>query len=431
MNIISISETKDSLKCNGKNFFYLADTVWAAFTNISIEEWKEYLDYREKQGFNALQINILPQWDRSRINEDDNNISAFHKDLEGNIDFYSMNEDYFNKAKIMMKMAVDKGFVPALVLLWGDYIDTEWARSLKPCRVFPLEALENYIKYVMKAFSEFDPIYLVSGDVQFEFESIHPYYIKSLDIIKSINPQAITTLHIFGEESDLPEQIINSKNLDLYMYQSGHSTPSKCKKLTYELAMDFYNKSIKRPIINGEPCYEGMCHWDHVDRFKACDVRKAIWQSILSGAKAGITYGAHGVWSWHRRGNFFPGTKVFGIPFDWRTALKFKGAWDAAFAKYIFENYSLFDIEPADIIITENKNEEIRASLSKDDRTVVIYCAHNTEIKTTLNLFEYELILISLEEKLFIKPSIKMNNEQFIIEMNDYNTDFLIIGKKK
>ena len=52
---------------NGKPFFWLADTCWSAFTNISDDDWQEYLDLRARQGFNVLQINALPQWDLSLI----------------------------------------------------------------------------------------------------------------------------------------------------------------------------------------------------------------------------------------------------------------------------------------------------------------------------------------------------------------------------
>lgn len=41
-------------------FFYLADTVWMAFANLTVDEWERYLAHRRLQGFNALQISILP-----------------------------------------------------------------------------------------------------------------------------------------------------------------------------------------------------------------------------------------------------------------------------------------------------------------------------------------------------------------------------------
>ena len=31
-------------------------------------------------------------------------------------------------------------------------------------------------------------------------------------------------------------------------------------------------------------------------------MRRAAWQSVLSGADAGITYGANGIWNWYKKG---------------------------------------------------------------------------------------------------------------------------------
>lgn len=424
MKKLTVSETRDYLKLDGKKFFYLADTVWSAFTNASLDEWEEYLEYRRKQGFNALQINILPQWDRSRPNAAEAGIPAFNTDREGNIDFYNMNEAYFTKAIQMTKMASDRGFIPALVLLWGDYVENPWALSLKPCRVFPMDAIQPYIEYVIKAFSQFSPIYLVSGDNDFKYESTHPYYLKALEIVKSISPHAITTLHI--NTLDLPEAFVQSKHLDLYMYQSGHIAACDCVKPVYKMASDFYCKSIKRPVINGELCYEGMgCAFRH-ERFSAFDVRKQVWQSLLSGAKAGFTYGAHGLWSWHKKGNFFPSIQCFNTPYDWKTALRFPGANDAAFAKWLFETYALFDIEPLEI--AEDGTEEVRLSASADGRVIVFYIPYNTEVKTSEVLDGYEWTLIALNERVFAKPTIEYEENKSVIKMHDFNSDVLVIG---
>ena len=66
--MLKISKNKQTLLKDGKTFFYLADTCWSAFTNISDEEWDYYLYKRKVQGFNTIQINILPQWDASLTN---------------------------------------------------------------------------------------------------------------------------------------------------------------------------------------------------------------------------------------------------------------------------------------------------------------------------------------------------------------------------
>ena len=46
MNTLQISSTNDNFIRNGRPFFYLADTVWSALTNASLEEWEYYLNYR-------------------------------------------------------------------------------------------------------------------------------------------------------------------------------------------------------------------------------------------------------------------------------------------------------------------------------------------------------------------------------------------------
>lgn len=45
---------------DGKPFFYLADTCWLAFSNCSESDFDAYLSYREAQGFNVVQISVLP-----------------------------------------------------------------------------------------------------------------------------------------------------------------------------------------------------------------------------------------------------------------------------------------------------------------------------------------------------------------------------------
>ena len=53
--MLKISKNKQTLLKDGKTFFYLADTCWSAFTNISDEEWDYYLYKRKVQGFNTIQ----------------------------------------------------------------------------------------------------------------------------------------------------------------------------------------------------------------------------------------------------------------------------------------------------------------------------------------------------------------------------------------
>ena len=66
----------------------------------------------------------------------------------------------------------------------------------------------------------------------------------------------------------------------------------------------------------------------------------------MSGANAGITYGAHGIRDWHLDQATFPSETFSSHPFRWQTSLRFPGAWSARFSKGAWENYELYRSEP-------------------------------------------------------------------------------------
>ena len=75
---LQISKNKRHLEKEGSPFFYLADTCWSAFTNIDEPSWEYYLQYRRRQGYNTLQINILQQWDASETVLDNHPFALDH-----------------------------------------------------------------------------------------------------------------------------------------------------------------------------------------------------------------------------------------------------------------------------------------------------------------------------------------------------------------
>lgn len=426
MTNLKVSDTKDYLTLGGKNFFYLADTVWSSFTNASPEEWEEYLDYRKLQGFNALQINILPQWDRSGAKMPLKE-APFKVNEDGSYDFGSFNEAYFSKAQRMLEMAVTRGFVPALVLLWCNYVRDTWASDMLPEHIMPVNAVETYVRYVAEKFGRFDPIYLISGDTDFRSIDSAEYYKIALETIKKVCPDSLTTMHIAAKLTDLPEQFEKSPYLDFYMYQSGHYGQEQ--QLPYTMAEEFSKKAVRRPVINGEPCYEGHGYGNSYGRFNAFNVRKAAWQSLLSGASAGITYGAHGIWSWHSDGKDFGSIAFSGKPYSWRDALRFRGAWDVAHAKYIFEMYSLSGIKPQDIIL--NPTKEIRCAVTPDGDRLAIYAPYSDDIKVDMDLGKFDLTVIDMDKKLLAKPEVMLESGRSVIKMGIFNSDILIVGTRK
>lgn len=426
MITLKVSENQRELETKeGKKFFYLADTVWSAFTNAALEEWENYLDYRKMQGFNVLQINLLQQWDASEVNI---NIKPFEYYNDGSFNFHKRNDAYFERAEKMVEMAVNKGFVPALVLLWCDYVPDTWGSKINDKNVMPLELVKEYVKFIDRLFSKYAPVYLVSGDTDFPTEKAIEHYKVALNTIKECSPDCITSLHVRGSFTELPPELLYSGNLDIYMFQSGHNI--EAQHMSYRLAEEFDNKPIQRPCLNSEPCYEQMGYAGNIfGRFNRFEVRKAAWQSLLSGANAGVTYGAHGIWSWHKKGKGFGLVgESFEHPFDWRDALKFEGAWDYSFMKKIFELYNLEDVQPLDIVL--NNTEEIRAAKVGNLTKFIIYVPVNAVIELNQRLEGYKITIIDLEQRHFGSAEASLETNKTIIDMHRFESDVLIIGEK-
>ena len=421
MSTISISENRNHLTREGIPFFYLADTVWQAFANVPLEDWPHYLDYRRRQGFNALQISILPITHDNSVSED--NIDPFEKSPHGEWDFRAFNESYFRKAESMLRAAVERDFIPVLGLLWCCYVPgTRCAGGSPVPSAMPFEAVGNYVKYAGDRFKEYDPMFFVSGDTSWDSPNEERYYMKALETIREICPNSLATMHT-TPSGVIPPRFAES--VDFYMYQSGHH--HEHQDGAFLLAKRYAVMPVKRPIVNGEPCYEGHGRGGTQTRFTARDIRRALWQSLLSGASMGFTYGAHGIWSGHRRGMRFLAASRSFEPFEWNEAMKLSGAWDAGFAKGLWESLRLFDLEAADLVV--GGNPATPASANHDRSRIVAYLPEAFDLTLRGNLATYRCRFIDLETRRFIMPVVD-SGDSSLIRMPSVNSDSLFIAER-
>ena len=364
------------LERDGMPFFWLADTIWTAFTNPTDDEWIEYLDRRAAQGFNVLQINALPQWDRSGAPFE--RYPYVTKDGGTTFDFTQPVPAFWEHARWQLAEAVRRGFTPALVVMWSNYVPNTWASNLKPDNIIPDELVESVVRKVVESFNVFDPIWIISGDTDFDSPEPLERYTKVTDLVEKFSPGSLKCYHIKGRYDGLPESL--AKRADLYLYQSGHNITAQDGART--LALSFGARPVARPIINSEPCYEqiGYSHMIY-GRFRREDCRRALWLSLTAGASAGVTYGAHGVWNWQ---NLAEGSMALGEGFlpalPHEEALQFPGADDFALARRIVERLGLHELEPAQDLLA-NHEEDVFAARTSDGATAAVYVPTNAAIE--------------------------------------------------
>lgn len=361
------------LEKDGKRFFYLADTLWSALTNVEMPDWRFYLDTRKAQGFNAVQINVMRQWDSSVPIPGREPFKLIAKeDGKYAYDYDQPNENYFANAEKMLEEMVKRDMTPVLVILWGNFVPGTWMQNFISNETMPFEKLAQYTKYVVKRFKKFHPIWFVSGDVGFvdngkqDPQLTEKYYREVLRVAKTEDPDDLFTFHINGESLALPEDFLGK--IDFFSFQSGHGYPGQ--NTAYSIPQLMREKGYKGPIIDTEPCYEGMTRMGAPEpsRYSAWDVRKAGWRAVLSGADAGLGYGSFGIWPWtdnaRPEAEKASGFKGLMTRFDWRQCLSFHGAKDFGFLKRIILETAPKGLKAVAAPVADNPG--IRAAESED-----------------------------------------------------------------
>lgn len=417
---------------DGKRLFYLADTCWGAFTSVEMADWRYYLDVRKSEGFNAIQINVLRQWDSSKPLEGREPFAITeHTDGTYEYNFSKINEDYFDNAEKMLIEMKKRNMIPSLVLLWSNFVPDNWIDRYKAAKnnLMPFNQIRPYITYVVNRLKKFNPIWFVSGDVGFtDNEKQDPkiaikYYREVLRVAKEIDPNGIYTFHINGESHDLPDEFVNQINF--YSYQSGHGYAGQ--STAYKIPACLREKqNYVGPIIDTELCYEGLTqmHAPEPKRYGAFDVRKAAWSAVLSGADAGLGYGSFGIWPWkdisrpeqELEQNF----NVQLVPYDWRTCLTFRGAQDLGFLKDILTTFAPEKLKS----ISLDENDPIRGAKGKNYVLIYLPTAGNLDF-SKFKLKVDNCKVIDLNKRTILEGRVENN----VLQMMPIVEDELVIVK--
>lgn len=239
-----------------------------AFTSVSMSDWKYYLNTRKREGFNAIQINILRQYDSTKpIPGRDPFPIRYHDDGTYEYDYSTFNEEYFDNAEKMLKEMRNLDMTPILVLLWGNLVPNTWitdpngfmARIPKP-QTIGLKRSKLYVTYVINRFKKYHLIYFVTGDAGFDKnnsqdpEIEEKYYQKVVRVAKSVDSEGIYSFHINGESKTLPESL--AKQAQFFSFQSGHGPTGE--KAAVKIPLAKRSENYNGPIIDVELCYEGQ-----------------------------------------------------------------------------------------------------------------------------------------------------------------------------
>lgn len=336
---LSVGPDGVSLRRDGTTHVPLLDTVWNAFAEPSAAEWDDYLAHRRSQGFTGLQLSLLPTLhDRS-----DNAGSRIpFRRVGSGWDAGAIEDAYLRNARRMAERAVEEGFALFVVVLWSSYLPGSPAHALPPRVALPPDVRATLPELVRGHLADLEPVLLISGDDPFTDPVAVETYRDLLHGCRAAMPELLTGLHMWPDAT-LPPDLLDDPALDLSILQSGHTGDDGAKAI--EIATRTRTEP-RRPVINAEPCYEAHQHVRGHGRFSADEVRRVAWTSLLAGASAGLGYGAHGVWQWHRAGSRFSAAEHSGQPLPWSAALGLPGADDLAFARVLWQDRGMAGAAP-------------------------------------------------------------------------------------
>lgn len=276
---------------DGRPFLYLADTGWEMLARLTLDEADTYMSRRAAQGFSVIQTVLL-----SELEGLNDTVAAGMPRLVGG-DVCRLNPDFAAHVDSVLAHARRLGLYLALLPTWGDKVDRQWGNGPE---VFDEARAAEYGRMLGRRWaSQPNIIWVIGGDRGGDGRNKAIWNAMARGI-KAEDPGHLMTFHPHGEHSS-GMWFHNEDWLDFNMIQSGHFQADY--EIYRRLLLPELARRPRKPAMDGEPRYEAIARNFRAEdgRFEAIDVRRTLYQSMLSGA-CGYTYGNNNVWQMYAPG---------------------------------------------------------------------------------------------------------------------------------
>ena len=268
----------------GRPFFYQACTGWMLLSKLTREETEEYLKNRRENGFNTIQVTLLP-WKVEEVNR------YSEPAFLDNKYFTHPNEKYFEHVDWVLKKANEYGIQLSMNVFW---LRNNWREhaTVENARIFG-----NYVANRFLHHPNF--MWYIGGDINPD-----GYLDQQKALAETIH--SIDNKHLLSSHCGRYSDGTSTSSSMLYHRESWHDfnmaycyDPSHSPRLDPYAPVQFihaYNLIPVKPVILGESFYEGPKY-----NFKdTIENLHAIRMSPLWGLTSGITGHAVG------HGKIFP-----------------------------------------------------------------------------------------------------------------------------
>jgi len=380
---LRVSENGRHLEhADGMPFFWMADTAWNGPIKSTAGEWSTYLADRAKKGFTGVQF-VTTQWRGASTGRESQTAYRAGETL-------TIQPSFFQRLDQRIDAINDAGLLAIPVLLWslGDVATT-------PGKLPEAQAIQ-LARYITARYGAHHTVWFLTGDASFSTawrdrwkslaRSILRHGVRDVawslrQTIQRPDPaeywrrvgravfdepahSTLASTHPQARQWDV-ERLRSEDWYDLLAYQSGHGGDRQTLQwLCAEPPSQSGAGSPVLPVINAEPGYEDLAAGCRGGRHTARDVRQQAYYSLLCTPPAGVSYGAHGVWSWETEPAVPHNHPDTGLARPWHEALRLPGSTHLQHLADLFTHVPWPRLRPDPDLVTSSQRSDARLPMA-------------------------------------------------------------------
>ncbi len=335
---LKVSENRRFLVTEaGAPFFWLGDTAWELFHRLNREDATTYLKDRAGKGFTVIQAVALAEFDGLTAPNAYGQVPLIDNDP------LKPNEAYFQHVDWIVARANALGLYVGFLPTWGDKWNKKWGAGPE---IFQPQNAEAYGEWIGRRYAKAGIVWILGGDRPVETDA-HREILRAMarGLRKGDGGAHLITFHPTGGAGSA-QSFHHEPWLDFNMRQNGHGGEFTGR---YDQTRMDYDRTPIKPVIDGEPIYEGHPVSFNAKNFGhsvAADVRRPFYWDLFNGA-CGHTYGHHSVWSMHTSTR----QPVNAPLMEWREAIQEPGATQMGIGRRLMESRPFLTRIPDDSIL--------------------------------------------------------------------------------
>jgi hypothetical protein len=369
-------------RADGSPFFWLGDTAWLLFSKLDRAATRRYLDDRQAKGFNVIQVVVLHAAGDRAANGAPALVDgdpARPRVTPGRDPSNPAEYDYWDHVDWVVGEAASRGLYLALVPAWG---------AVAKSGALNEQNAGEYARFLARRHREHANIVWVLGGDAKGNEQLETWRLLGRTL-RAEDPGHLITFHPFGRMQS-STWFHGEPWLDFNMFQSGHrrydqdtDSPKRFGEDNWRYVLDDYAKEPPKPVLDGEPSYEGIpqgLHDPTQPYWTDADVRRYAYWSVFAGA-CGHTYGDNAVMQFHALG---AGPADYAPRRFWFEAIDDPGAGQMRHLAALMLSRPFFDrVHDAQAVVSGSGpgHEHVIATRGRDYLMVYTYTGRPFELR--------------------------------------------------